>query len=320
MRRPGSCRTVLGTLLLCGCGDPLAGGGYQGEVLLDLPGKLSVNEAGRGGDRDPCRQARAGCMEAARGDCAGTGPGCPATDACLEEYDACLEEAQIGSAPWEEADTTLRVSLFWAGGEAAAPGERSALEQSVAATGSFPLGFELAVRTPPPAEALRDAEAGPYGLAVVLVYLDEGDDGWWTSHEDRIVGGASRPAVLYAPGGLDGAHLGTWAPGHHVVDLDPGCGGGSKLGLTPAEAPFLDLQLSVVPDHLDALLPDLDCDPGTVDWWICPPAGASPLPCAPEAGPPPDAWRCALCGKHGPGGGGPGPGPGGPGGPQGPPL
>jgi hypothetical protein len=267
---------------LAGCGDSLVGTEYLGEPLLTVTGAVSVLDSGRLGDQQECLNARQVCARRG-GD----------REECFVFFNECLEGQAADASPWELPDNDLRVALFWS----RTSDDNTGLEQAVETTGGFPAQYELTIYRHPSSGALREDDRGQFGLAVVLVYLDQDGDGQWDGEIDRIVGGAAPAAVLYTAEGW-----GRFEPGFHQVQVPHGC---SEHGLSPVadEEASVHLRLSVAPTHLDGLLPDVDCDRSTIDWPMCPEREAMLVECRTPGARPPDPWRCTLCAGVPPNGG-----------------
>ena len=89
------------------------------------------------------------------------------------------------------------VSLFWApDGDLSAP---TLVEQSSVTTNvRFPATFELRVFEPPGDEHLGSAET-PWGVGLVLVYIDgDGDDRYTLDSPDELVGGSVSRGFVFA--------------------------------------------------------------------------------------------------------------------------
>ena len=263
---------------LSACGDSLVGTEYHGESLLSLQGSVNVADGARLGDQQRCQRARDTCWREEGW-----------SESCGLEYDVCLEEEASQAAPWESAGAELRIALFWSRSAPAEEGPAAVLEQAVQATAGFPATFELAVYSPPARDVLRSSEAGEFGLAVMLAYLDLDGDGAWDGTTDRIVGGAAPTGILYSEDAWS-----DFEPGFNQVEVPRGCGE-AGLRLTQSSGERVDLRLSTSPGYLDGLLPDVDCDRATIDWPMCPERESLKEECAVFDRLPADPWRCTLC-------------------------
>jgi len=178
------------------------------------------------------------------------------------------------SALASDATGDLRVALFWARGSAAAGSLFSAVgavEQNVDATTSFPARFTLTLRRPPDPALIGTSPdvSGAYGVAMVLVYLDQDGDVRWDRGSEPLVGAAEGAILVYAPDGLVGGRFGELAAGFHLLlvgKVEDECQGGLAVPADPGT-----LAITVSGSYPEQALLDINCD-GLFEEWsgTCP--------------------------------------------------
>ena len=241
------------TLVIYGCGDPLAKADYQGEPMLSLEGPIDLPNG-------PNFIALASC-ESDWFECQET---CSDCDPCDDTFNECADEMLIA----QPEPPPLRLGIFWS--REVKNGAEPRLQAFSLVTSSFPARWSLTLYSPPPnAALLRGSDSGRYSLGLVLVWLDANEDGRWTRGSDPIVGGAELRAVLYTPDGVNDERLGHYGPGYHPLSLFPTCEIGLGHEGERDDSP-MTLELSLEPELLRNLVLDTNCD-GTLDEFdICP--------------------------------------------------
>ena len=232
-------------LLLASCGEPLAGGDYQGEVLLTLHGFM-VDQTE--------------CLLTAGDDIA----------ECRAKYG---EGEILMSVLWSNRSP-----------DGTSTAVASSVVQGFVARAQLPAQFALDIHTPPDAGVLiDDGQGGRYAWGLVAVYTDRDGDQRFTAGVDWILGGGGTVAVVYTPSGAVIAgqkESSVWPPGYSLAtieqedDTEPdGVCADGVLELEAAEDGHGIPAVTVTINAADPsrALPDTDCD-GTLSEWhgLCP--------------------------------------------------
>ncbi len=163
----------------------------------------------------------------------------------------------------------LRVALFWSGPEAS-------IEQDVVTTLDFPARYTLTLYSPPPDNALFEAdytEGGPIALSTPLLYEDQDGDGQWTRGLEPVIGASVDAALVYVTGELElhepAAETGLLEEsmelhsGYHVLEQAGYlCAQSATAPLVPGTGAAVDIILG---DYAPRLL-DVDCDGDSDEW------------------------------------------------------
>lgn len=155
-------------------------------------------------------------------------------------------------------DHEIRVSLFWSpSGKSRVEASKLVEQTSASVSVKFPSTFRINIFYPPDKKYLVDADP-PYGLALLLVYRDNDDNGKYDQEPglDELIGGAKSKVIMYAPDTIQADQSPTGLPlqkGFSLIPIPLNCDG-SFSPVTGDE----DCGPELGSDCID----DSDCSPG----------------------------------------------------------